>query len=453
MSKRIVIVGAGIVGLTSGQRLSRDGHDVVIVELDEETAREITDRLDVQVLVGNGCSIDVLREARLDQADLLLAVTDSDEVNMITALVAGAAFQVETKVIRLRSPEYLQNINELSKNWPGKTFGITPTQVAASRITSLLGVPHAADVARLLDGRVIVAGFRVQRGCPLLGKDMATLRQIFPDDRFLVAAIYRDGNAILPRGDTELLQGDTAYFSTVPEQLPQVVRLMGHTFDAEERIVIGGGGHIAQRVARELVQRDLSIVIIRRDRDGAEKQAIELPEALVLHGSLTDEAMLLEAGVDRATSFIGATEDQETNLLASVLAKRIGVAREITLVDNPAYVSLAESLGIDAVVSPRLAAVSEILRFVRGAHFEQVASLPHEMIEVAVVEVDESSPLTGRPIKDLKLPRGVLITAVVTEEQVIIPGGNDSVPAGSRVVLFTPKKAAEQTAALVEGRG
>jgi trk system potassium uptake protein TrkA len=452
LSKRIVIVGAGVVGLTSGSRLSRDGHDVIIIERDEEAAREIADRLDVQVLTGNGCSIGVLRDARLDQADLLLAVTDSDEVNLITALIAGSAFNVETKVIRLRSAEYGQNIEELSKNWPGKTFGINPDQVAANRIISLLGVPHAADVARLLGGRVIVAGFRVEHGCPLLGKDMATLRQIFPQERFLVAAIYRDGRALLPKGDTELRVGDTAYFSAAPERMPQVVRLMGYEFDEEERVVIGGGGHIGQIVARELVRRKLPTSIIRRDKAGAEKLAVELPEALVLQGSLTDEDLLLEGGVDKATSFIAATDDQETNLLSSVLAKRLGAAREITLVDNAAYMSLAESLGIDAVVSPRLTTVSEILRFVRGSHFEQVTSLPHEAVEVAVVDIDHTSPLIGRPIRELRLPRGVLITAIVTDDEVVIPGGDDEIVPGSHAVLFTLSGVAEQTAELLEGQ-
>ena len=176
MSKRIVVVGAGVVGITCASRLSRDGHDVVLIERNEEITGDLLERLDVQVVYGDGCSLSVLREARLDHADLLLAVTDSDEVNIITALIAGTEFQVETKVVRLRSDEHLKNIRELSKGWSGKTFGINPGRLAANRITSILDVPHATDVARLLDGRVIVAGFRVGPDCPLIGTSMVTLR-------------------------------------------------------------------------------------------------------------------------------------------------------------------------------------------------------------------------------------------------------------------------------------
>ncbi len=451
MSKRIVVVGAGVVGVTCAARLSQDGHDVVIIERDEDAAGDLLERLDVQVVQGNGSSLAVLRDAGLHQADLLLAVTDSDEVNMITAMIAGTEFHVETKVVRLHSEEYLKNIKELARNWPGKTYGINPGRIAAGRITSLLEVPHAVHVARLLDGRVIVAGFRVDTSCPLLGKSMMQLKSLYPHEQFLVAAVYRRDQALLPRGDTELQVGDTAYFSSVPDRVPEMVRLMGYPFDREDRIVIGGGGRIAQMVASDALSRDLATTIIRRNKKMAEKLAAKFPEALLLHGDVTDEAILREAGVNRATTYVAATDDQETNLLSSVIARGIGAARVITLVDNPAYGSLIDKLEIDAVVSPRRAAVGEILRFVRGVHFEEVESLPRERIEVAVVEVDAASPLTGRPVQELELPRGALITAVATGDQVMIPGGEDVIPAGSHAVLFIMSDVAEKVARFLEG--
>lgn len=450
MSKRIVVVGAGVVGITCASRLSRDGHDVVIIERNEEATADLVERLDVQVVYGNGCSLSVLREAKLDQADLLLAVTDSDEVNMITALIAGTEFQVESQVIRLRSEEHLRNIRELSKSWPGRTYGINPGRLAADRITSLLDVPHASDVARLLDGRVVVAGFRVVPECPLVGKNMVTLRHLFPDAQILVAAVYRKDQALLPRGDTELMVGDTAYFSTIPDKIPEMVQMMGYTFDRDRRIVLSGGGRIARMVAGDARSRELSTTILRRDRKRAERLAADFPDAVVLQGDVTDETILREAGTGSATTFIAATDDQETNLLSSMVAKRLGAARVITLVDNPAYGSLVEGLDIDAAVSPRLTAVSDILRFVRGVHFEEVASLPREQVEVAVVEVDAGSPLSGKPIRKLGLPRGILITAVATADGVMIPRGNDVIPVGSRAVLFTMGDIAEKSARFLE---
>jgi trk system potassium uptake protein TrkA len=453
VSQRIVVVGAGVVGVTCASRLSRDGHDVVLIEKNEEATADLTEKLDVQVIYGNGCSLSVLREAKIDQADLLLAVTDSDEVNMITALIAGSEFQVETKVVRLRSEEHLRNIRELSKSWPGKTYGINPGRLAANRITSLLDVPHASDVARLLDGRVVVAGFRVKPESPLVGKNMITLRHLFPGEQILVAAIYRKDEALLPRGETELMVGDTTYFSSIPEKIPEMVQLMGYTFDRDRMIVISGGGRIARMVARGALEREISTTILRRDRKRAELLAAEFPSAVVLQGDVTDESILREAGVESATSFIAATDDQETNLLSSVVAKRLGAGRVITLVDNPTYSSLVEALDIDADVSPRQAAVNDILRFVRGTHFQEVASLPGDEIEVAVVEVDEGSPLSGQPVRKLGLPRGVLITAVATADGVMIPHGDDVIPVGSRAVLFTMGKVAEKVAKFLEVRG
>jgi trk system potassium uptake protein TrkA len=246
--------------------------------------------------------------------------------------------------------------------------------------------------------------------------------------------------------------GDISYFSSIPEKIPEMVQLMGYTFDRDRMIVISGGGRIARMVARGALKREISTTILRRDRKRAEMLAAEFPSAVVLQGDVTDESILREAGVESATSFIAATDDQETNLLSSVVAKRLGAGRVITLVDNPAYGSLVEGLDIDADVSPRQAAVSEILRFVRGRHFEEVASLPGDEIEVAVVEVDEESRLSHGPIRKLGLPRGVLITAVATADGVMIPHGDDVLPVGSRAVLFTLGKVAEKAAKFLEVR-
>ncbi|RMG45034.1 MAG: Trk system potassium transporter TrkA [Acidobacteria bacterium] len=450
MTLRVVIVGAGVVGRTCALRLSRDGHDVVVVERDPQKAREILDKLDVQVITGNGCSLSVLREAGLGRADLLLAVTDSDEMNLIAALLAGTAFDVRTKVVRLRADEYLDNVAELARSWRGKTYGFSPDRVAAARIGAMLDVPHAVDVAEMLDGSVIVAGFRVGPECPLVGRSMASLRKQYRDAQVLVAAIYRKGKALIPGGSTALEVGDVAYFSAVKKEIGQVVRLMGHRFDREPRVVIGGGGHIARNVARYALERGLRTTLILSRRDEAEELAVAMPEATVLCGPVTDEDLLAEAGIDSHTTFVAATRNHENNLLSSVLARRAGASRVITLVDNPTYILVAEQMGLDAVVSPRLGAVSAILRFVRGAHYEEVASLPHELIEVAAIDVDESSPLAGKPLGEVGLPPGVLITAVRTPAGVSIPGGRDTIPPGSHALAFVLAEAAERFAEWLE---
>ncbi len=437
MSRRVLVVGAGMVGTTCAQRLARDGFDVTIIERDEERARQLLDQLDVQVVAGNGSSIPVLREAGLDEDCLLLAVTDSDEVNMITALVAGTAFRVKTQVVRLRSDEYRENIEELGSFWPGKTHGISPDRVAADRVTALLRVPHALDVAELLGGRVVVAGFRIEENSPFAGRTLAELGAEARGERFLVAAIWRMDRVLIPEGSTRLEPRDILYFSCLPGQLPAIVRRLGYTWDPERRVVVGGGGHVGRMVARAALGMGLRVAVIEHDRASAERLALELERALVLHGEVTDEELLLEAGIERASTYVAATGDQERNLLSSVLAKRLGTPRVIPLVDHPAYLAVAEATGIDAVVSPRLATVSALLRFVRGGHVEETASLLHELVEVSVVEIDASSPLAGRTLAEASLPAGVLVTAIARDGDVLVPGGRDRALPGDRVVVFS----------------
>ena len=450
MSKHIVIVGAGVVGMTCARRLSRDGHDVVMIERDEETAREIMDQLDVQVVTGNGCSLPSLRQANLEGADLLLAVTNLDEVNMITSLIAGSSFHVETKVIRLRNQDHLDNLPELAKTWPGKTYAINPDQIAADRILALIRVPGAVDVAEILDRRIVVAGFRIRKNSPLVGKTLSELPEMFPQHRFLLPVIYRDGKALLPTGQTVIEGGDIAYFSSVPEGIINILQVMGRDVHDQPRLILGGGGEVGRIVAREAIARGHGTTIILPDRQEAEKMAVELPQAFVIHGNILEEGILLEAGVEKANTFIAATRNQETNLLSAVLAKREGCPRAIPLADNPTYLAVAEGMGVDAVVSPRLASVSAILRFVRGTHFHEVASLPHEMVEISVVEIDEGSPFANRPLHSLDLPSGTIFAAVATPERVFVPGGDDVIPPGSKAVVFSLAEAYEILVRLVE---
>jgi len=404
----------------------------------------------VQVVIGNGCSLATLREATLDRADLLLAVTDSDEVNMITALMAGTAFQVPTKVVRLRNQEYLDNVPELARAWPGETHGINPDQVAADRILSLLAVPHAVDVAPFLGGRVVVAGFRIDRSSSLDGRTLAQLQEKIARERFLVAAIDRKGQTLLPHGSTALKAGDVAYFSTLPERLPYIVRLTGHRFERGPGVLVAGAGHVGRKIAAGAVARGLDTRVIVEERGGAESLAMELPGAMVIQGDITSEEILLEAGVEGISTFVAASDDQERNVLCSVLAKRHRAARIIVLVDNPTYIAVAEELGIDAVVSPRLASVGEILRFLRGVHVEEVVSLSQERLEVSVVEIEQGVPLAGRPLRDVGLPPGILVTAVATPDEIIIPSGADTIPGGSRAVIFALSEAADSVLEFLE---
>jgi trk system potassium uptake protein TrkA len=459
VAKRVVIVGAGVVGTTCAGRLSRDGHDVTVIERNEELAREIDERHDVRVVVGNGCALPVLYEAGIESADILLAVTDSDESNMITALTVGSNPDLDarvTKAIRVRGREYVQNLEELSKRLAKPILMINPDEVAARRILSLIEVPASVDVAPLLDGALKIVGFRIRGGSPLQGKTLRELPALFDGRPPLIPVIYRGEDVLLPTGDTDIRPQDLVYFTSLPDQPLPVDRILGYHPPRERKIVIGGGGDIARLVAR-MAQHTHSTTIIKRNRAEAEKLAIELPNTVVIRGNTMDDEILREADIDRASVFLAATNEEGTNIISAVLARKL-VEREqplrtIALVDHPSYVSVAEKMGVSSVVSPRLASVSAILKFVRGARFEEVASLPQEKVEVGVVEHKEDSRLAGKRIRDVR-PEGVVIAAVKTPEgKVIVPGGDDKIPIGSRVVVFSRSKDVEKAARLFAPRG
>lgn len=458
MAKRIVIVGAGVVGTTCAGRLSSDGHDVTVIERNEDLAREIDERHDVRVVVGNGCALPVLQEAGIDTADILLAVTNSDEANMITALTVGSNPEFDarvTKVIRVRGREYVRNLDELSKRLSKPILTINPDEVAARRIVSLVEFPSAVDVAPLLDGALKIAGFRIRGGSPLAGKTLRDLPAHFDGRPPLIPVIYRGDDVLLPDGDTEIRAEDRVYFTSLPDHPIPLERILGYHPPREKKIVIGGGGDIARLVARK-AQRTHAITIIKRNRAEAEKLAIELPHTVVIGGNTLDEDILREADIDRASVFLSATNDEGTNIISAVLARKL-VEREhplrtIALVDHPSYVAVAEKMGVSSVISPRLASVSAILRFVRGARFEEVASLPEEKVEVAVVEHKEDSQLAGKRLRDVRLD-GVVIAAIKTPQgKVIVPGGDDEIPIGSRVVVFTRTKDVKKAARLFAPR-
>lgn len=454
MSKKVVIVGAGVVGTTCAERLSRDGHDVTVIERDEEVAQQIDERLDVRVVIGNGCALPVLSEAGIESADILLAVTNSDESNMITALTVGSNLELDarvTKVIRLRGREYIQNLEELSKRLARPILTINPDEIAARRIMSLIEFPAAIDVAPLLSGAVMIVGFRIRSGSPLHGKTLKELPRHFDGHPPLVPVIYRGDDVLLPSGDTEIQADDLVYFTSLKDQPLHTERILGYHPPRERKIVIGGGGDIARLVAK-MAERSHTTTIIKRNRAEAEKLAIELPNTMVIHGNTLDEEILKEADIDRASVFLTATNEQGTNIISAVLARKLTESehplRTIALVDHPSYVSVAEKMGVSSVVSPRLASVSAILRFVRGERFEEVTNLPHEKIEIAVAEVLEDSRLAGRPLREQQLD-GVVIAAVATPSgQVMIPRGDDHIPVGSRVVVFTRTREAGKAARL-----
>lgn len=438
---RIIVIGAGVVGYTIAERLSSEGQDVVVIERDERRVKEVKETLDVKAIEGNGSSPRVLKEAGIEQADMVIAVTDSDEVNMIACLIANSQSRIPKKIIRVRNPEYL-SYEKLFIGGPlGIDFNINPGLVAAERILKIIHVPGATDVVDFSAGTVKLIGIRLDNDSEVIGKRLRDLKELHPHNRVLVATIYRGRETIIPDGSEVLERGDHLFIVTVPEEIPKVLQLFGKKESAGRKVMIVGGGYIGSYIARRLEEEDFLVKIIERDEKRCNYLAEMLEKSLVLHGDGTDQELLKEEGIGDINTFVSVTNDEEDNILISLLAKNLGAERVIALVDKPEYLSLISTIGVDVVVSPRLASVSSILQFIRRGKILSVTTLVEERVEAIETLAMETSDIVGRPIKDIKFPEGALIGAVCKGDQALIPDGETVIDPGDKVVIFALRKA------------
>ncbi len=443
---KIVIVGAGLVGTTLAEKLSRDGHDVSLVESEASKARELLGALDVEVIEGNGSTADVLRRAHIDKADVVAATTNSDEANMIVALLASARFGVSRIVVRLHDAGHAEAFSLIRRNHPGDLVCVDPEQAAVDRIASLLEVHGAVDVLSFMEGQLVVAGFRITESSDFVGLRVSDMNLLFAATPTLAVAIHRMDDWIIPDGDEEIRTGDLVYFAIARDHLSDVLSLVGVREDQRRDVMIAGAGPIGLELARRLEALDVKVVLIEEDEALAREASEELDDAMVIHGLPTDRALLEEEEISRVASFVAVTHDHETNLVAGLLAKRLGAGRAIVLVDNPALVDLVGQIGIDAIISPRVLAISLTLETIRGGRVRSVAQLLEDRIEIVEAEAAKRSQLTSGPLSEVKLPRGVLVGAVRHGEKLLVPQGSDRIEPGDRVLFITTTENAPKLA-------
>ncbi len=448
---RVVVVGGGLVGSTLAEKLAGDGHDVVLVEQSRELIAELDERLDVQTIRGNGATVPVLVRAGIESCDLLLATTDSDEANMVVALVGSALFRVPRVVARLRDPGHEESFSKIASEITGERLSINPEVAAVDRILSLVPVPGAVDVVPFFAGRLLVAGFRIPPGSEFAGLMLSHLKLLFPASPMLVVAIRRDGDWRVPHGDDEIRASDLVYFALDPAELDNVLTLLGLRRGMERRVMIVGASRIGLGLARRLEREKVPTVLLDARRARCEMAAAELSETVVVHGSPTDRGLLEEEGADRVESFVACTDDHEENVVACLLARRLGAAHTFALVDNPALAGLIGEVGIDAVISPRLLAVGLALQFARKGRVRAVAALMEDSVEAIEVEAVADSRLVRSELAELGLPRGVLVAAVQRGEGIRVPGGADRIRPGDRVLLITTTETAGRLDAFLEG--
>ena len=441
---QVIVVGGGLVGSTLAAKLAGDGHDVVLVEQSRELIADLNEHLDVQTICGNGATIPVLVQAGIENADLLLATTDSDEANMVVALVGSEIFKVPRVAARLRDPGHEEGFQRIAREPGGERVAINPDMAAVEKILSLMPVPGAVDVVPFFGGKLLVAGFSIRPGSEFAGLLLSHLRLLFPATPMLVVAIRRDGRWRVPHGEDEIRAGDLVYFAMDPAELDNVLVLLGLRRGVERRVMIAGATRIGIALAQRLEEDGVPVTLVDARRPSCDAAAARLDDTLVIHGSPTDRELLREEGAERVEGFVACTDHHEENVVACLLAGRLGAAHTFALVDNPALAGLVGDLGIDAIISPRLLSVSLALHFARKGRIRAVAALLEDSVEVFEVEAAEGSRLVRSTLSELGLPRGILVVAVQRADRILLTGGNDRIQPGDQVLVVTTSEAASR---------
>jgi trk system potassium uptake protein TrkA len=452
----VLIVGGGLTGTTLAARLAANRHDVVVVEQNADHARRLSSELDVQVIEGDGASGRVLREAGIERADIVIAMTERDDVNLLVSVLAARVFRVPRLLARLRDADHIADFAQLAGDHSQAYRCFNPDDATVDRILALLDVPGALDVFQFQGGSLVVAGFRIGESSDFAGLVARDMSLLFADQPTLVVAIQRDGSWIVPNGSEVLREGDIAYFAIARSDLGGVVSLVRGEQAAERprrgdraRVFVAGATRIGMDLARRLDSRDWQVVLLEPDPQRARGAAEELDDVVVVNGRPTDQALLEEEGIERAAAFVAVTTDYEDNLVSSLLARRLGVERAFALVDNPDLVHLVGEIAIDAIVSPRLVAVSIALAHVRGGGVRSVAALLEHEVELIEGVAREDAPLVLGTLNEIGVPAGTLVAAVTRGERTFVPRGRDRVRAGDQVVLVTSSERAPEVARLL----
>lgn len=441
---KILIVGAGEVGFHIASHLSRENKDVVIIDHNVDAIRRVSDHIDVQTIIGLGSSPEVLEQAGIQEAEILLAVTNSDETNLVACMVANILSPSTKKLARVRSADY-DHFNELFCNHPPHIETvINPEMELVKTIERLMSVPNATDVGEFAGGRVKFIGIRIDDGTPLAGARLLELPQRISGHRPLIFAIVRDEAIIVPSGRDRLLPGDLVYFITDDEHLGESLRHFNMHAEPIRRVLIVGGGRIAFRLARRLEERSVHVKIIEKRSDRCSLIAEKLDRTVVLCGDGSDQALLKEENIQGTDMVVTLTDDDETNILVSLLAKRLGARKTITKISKFSYFPLMHTIGIDQVVDPRLSAVNSILQHIRRGKVLSSVSIRGEDAEIMEAVALETTDIVGKPLMEISLPKGILITTILRGDKVIIPSGKSVVAPNDRIIVFARREAIPQ---------
>jgi trk system potassium uptake protein TrkA len=451
---KVIICGAGQVGWQIARHLAGEANDLTVVDSNPALVRRATETLDVQGLTGFASHPDVLDAAGARDADMIIAATYSDEVNMVICQVAHSVFRIPRKIARLRAQAYLDQLYAdlyRSEHLPIDVI-ISPEREVAQAALKRLRAPQAFDTEEFMDGKAELLGISLDEDCPVLSTPLRQLTDLFSTLRAVVVGVRRDKTLFAPEPGDQLLPGDSVYVFTHAADIGRTLEIFGKTAARQERVVIFGGGNVGLAVAQALEKgaERVRVKVIEADRKRAEVAADALERTIVLLGDALDSALLDEAGVDRADAVLAVTNDDKTNMLAAVRAKTMGCPLAIALVNDPSLSPLMGALGIDAHINPRATTVSSILRHVRHGRVRRIYSIGDSEAEVIEAQVLSSSPICDQRIRDIDFPEGVLVGAIMKKGEIIRPRGATLVEEGDIIAIFALSKDVPEVERLVQ---
>ncbi|MDD5475502.1 MAG: Trk system potassium transporter TrkA [Syntrophales bacterium] len=440
---KAIVIGAGEVGYSIADILSREGNDIILVDKDETRLKSISENLDVQTILGSGSSPRILKKAKIDQAEMIVAVTDSDETNIVACLIASAKSKVPIKIARIRTPDLDQETALFGKDYLNINLCINPEREAVKKAISLMEYAGASEVMDFADGRIKLIAFSIDRSCAMVGKNLEEFSSLYSGEA-LIASIVRNNELVVPTGSTVLLARDYIFTFVETSHVTDFLRFFGKDTERAERVFIMGGSNTAMLLAEELELKGISTKIIEKRQAQCELLSGRLNKTICLQGDGTSQDLLREENIQGVDYFVAVTGDEEANILGALLAKQLGAKRALCLINKVDYTHLVPMIGIDGVMNPRRATIGKILHYIRKGKIISSIPLGDEKAEAVEFIALETSEITGRPLKKIKFPKGTIIGSILRNDRVIIPTGNTVIVPGDHVILVTLRSAIPQ---------
>ena len=436
---KIIIVGAGQVGFHIASRLAYENKDVVVIDTDPAAIAQVSEKIDVDVIVGSGSSPLILEEAGVKEAEILLAVTDSDETNLVACLMADTISPTTKKLARIRKRDYDEYHQIFQDASPHIDTVINPEIEVVKTIERFMSVPGAVDVGDFADGRLKLVGIFMDKDARLAGVRLSGLSDKI-GVRTLVAAVVREGETIIPRGDDRLYPGDLIYFISEEQGLENILKAFNKHVKPIKRAMIIGGGRIGLRLAKALEQQSIYTKLIERSQARCSEIVEQMNKVLVIQGDGSDQSLLQEENIQEMDVVITLTDDEETNILASLLAKKMGARKTITKLSKFGYFSLMSTIGLEQVVSTRLSAINTILQHIRRGKVLSAQTMTGEQAEVLEAVALETSEIVGKPLKRTKIPQGALVIGIIRDDKIEIPSGDSVIQPNDRIIIFVRRQ-------------